>query len=67
MGDVIQFSERSRPVGARPRERETGTVQTAEIMFFTGVRYQRANEAAPTLPNGDRPSSEGGKSKRKRG
>jgi hypothetical protein len=36
-------------------------------MFFTGVRYQRAIESTPTLPNGDRPSSEGGKRKRKRG
>lgn len=67
MGDVIHFSQRARAVLGRPRKDEAGT---AEIMFFTGVRYQRTIEAPPTEPNGDRPSSEGGlgaKRKRKRG
>jgi hypothetical protein len=63
MGDVILFSQRRKPaLPARAAE-----FATAEIMFFTGVRYQRMSESAPTPTSDDRPSSQGGKRKRKRG
>lgn len=43
---------------------------TAQIVFFTGVRYQRMSEAEPVKTSDRQPGSEGGeggKRKRKRG
>lgn len=53
MGDVIAF----RPPAARPSNGE-GAVQPAagaEILFFTGVRYERATEPATVSPRRARP------------
>jgi hypothetical protein len=63
MGDVIAFQPTRKP--SRARERDRGT---AAILFFTGVRYQRMSDLAPT--HDGQPSSEdrvGGKRRRKRG
>jgi hypothetical protein len=63
MGDLISFQPRRKP--SRARESEAGT---AAILFFTGVRYQRMSDPAPT--HDGQPSSEdrvGGKRRRKRG
>ncbi len=60
MGELVQFRQ-TRPA----RARETGGA--AEILFFTGVRYERMAE---TPPNNGHPSSNDGlspKRKRKRG
>ena len=65
MGEVILIPPRKRTAGAR-----IGDGATAEIVFFTGVRYQRMSEAAPVETSGCGPRSEGGeggKRKRKRG
>ena len=59
MGDLILFPMRRTP----SRERRSGE---AEILFFTGVRYQRMSEPAPTGASDDRPS-QGARRKRKRG
>jgi hypothetical protein len=63
MGDVVLFSLRKQQTS--PVRAPLGA--TAEIMFFTGVRYQRMSESAPTPTSDDRPSAQGGKRKRKRG
>jgi hypothetical protein len=60
MGDVILLPQRKKTAAAR-----TGEGAAAQIVFFTGVRYQRMNDATPAQVSG--PRSEGGKSKRKRG
>ncbi len=64
MGDVILLTQRKRAAAARLSE---GEGATAQIVFFTGVRYQRMSEAAPAETSGCGPRSEGGKRKRKRG
>ncbi len=64
MGDLIQLPIRKRP--ARP----PALTDSAQILFFTGVRYQRMVDVPLSANNGTRPSSEGGmggKRKRKRG
>jgi hypothetical protein len=64
MGDIILITTRRRPEPARRREGES---VEAQIMFFTGVRYQRMLEPATSETHGGRPTSAGGKGKRKRG
>lgn len=67
MADVILFSPRRQPASTRPSDPETAS---AQIMFFTGVRYQRMTEAASLDGGGGRPTTAGGgvgKRKRKRG
>jgi hypothetical protein len=67
MGDVILLLQRKRTAAARISR---GEGATAQIVFFTGVRYQRMSEAAPVELSGRGPRSEGGeggKRKRKRG
>jgi len=64
MGDVILLTQRKRAAAARLSE---GEGATAQIVFFTGVRYQRMSEAAPAETSCCGPRSEGGKRKRKRG
>jgi hypothetical protein len=64
MGDLISLPIRKRPT----RPPENG--DSAQILFFTGVRYQRMVDVPLSSNNGTRPSSEGGagaKRKRKRG
>ena len=63
MGDVILLPQRKRTAAG-------GGGATAQIVFFTGVRYQRMGETAPAEASGRGPRSEGGeggKRKRKRG
>jgi hypothetical protein len=64
MGDVILFAPRRQSDAAR---RRGGEPVEAQIMFFTGVRYQRMSEPAATDASDDRPGSARGKRKRKRG
>jgi hypothetical protein len=59
MAMVIEFPKQSQ-ANAPPREGG----QPAQILFFTGVRYQRMHEPAP---DGRSPSRDGGKRRRKRG
>jgi hypothetical protein len=63
MGEVISFPKLKQP--ARTREREGAAPQ---ILFFTGVRYQRMSEP-PRRTGASRPTSSGGmgKGRRKRG
>jgi len=63
MGDIILFSPRRQSGFTR---RHKGESFEAQIMFFTGVRYQRMTDAT-TDTGGERPNSAGGKRKRKRG
>jgi hypothetical protein len=63
MGDIILFSPRRQTGAAR---RRNGESVEAQIMFFTGVRYQRMPDAGTDTTDG-RPTSAGGKRKRKRG
>jgi len=62
MGVVIGFPQQSR--GHAP-PRETG--ESAQILFFTGVRYQRMTDSAPGEHDGRSPTRDGGKKRRKRG
>lgn len=67
MGDVILIPQRKGTAAARI---SGGEGVTAQIVFFTGVRYQRMSEAALVEASGHGPRSEGGeggKRKRKRG
>jgi len=67
MGDVILLPQRKRTAAAHIGG---GEGATAQIVFFTGVRYQRMSKAAPIEAGGRGPRSEGGeggKRKRKRG
>lgn len=57
MGKLVQFQSR-KPERAEARHELT---QSAEILIFTGVRYERENPAAPTKPTTTP------RSKRKRG
>jgi len=56
VGKLVQFEARPKePPGDRP-----AASSDAEILIFTGVRYERATDAAPTKPT----ASSGGKRKR---
>ena len=57
MGKLVQFESRGKGRSAAKPDRSTN----AEILIFTGVRYERDTGAAPTKPT----ASSG--SKRKRG
>lgn len=63
MGDVVSFPRR-RLQGPARVDADGG--EAAQILFFTGVRYQRMPEATPPSAHGGQPS-EGGKRRRKRG
>lgn len=66
MADVILFSPRRQRLSARPADGEA----SGQIVFFTGVRYQRMTEAVSLDGGGGRPTTAGGgvaKRKRKRG
>ena len=56
MGKLVQFLKGARP--ARPRP-ESAT--TAEVVLFTGVRYERAGNTRPDKPAG---AASGGKRRR---
>ncbi|MHB2167818.1 hypothetical protein [Alsobacter sp. R-9] len=52
MGDVIAF----RPPAVRPDGEVSGSYAVgAEILFFTGVRYERAAEPTSATPRRARP------------
>lgn len=57
MGKLVQFEGRGKDsrVGKPPEQHVD-----AEILMFTGVRYERQTEASPTKPT----ASSGGKRKR---
>ena len=64
MGDVIQLSDRKRE---RSIVREIRGQTTAEIMLFTGIRYQRMIDAPlPDATGTGAPSERGVSAKRKR-
>jgi hypothetical protein len=62
MGVVIEFSRQTQ-ANAPPRS----DGRSAQILFFTGVRYQRMSDPAPGQNDGQSPTREGGKRRRKRG
>jgi hypothetical protein len=55
MGELIDFSARRRPPAERARP-ETD-VSDAQILFFTGVRYERMSEIADAPARDDGPGS----------
>jgi hypothetical protein len=55
LGNLVQFERRKEPESDRP-----APTAEAEILIFTGVRYERQTDAAPTKPT----ASSGGKRKR---
>jgi hypothetical protein len=70
MGELVRF----RPRGGRERKRENESArdESAQILFFTGVRYQRYGEAdeSPAIdqrapPSGDMGGAGGGRRKRR--
>ena len=62
MGQVIAFPQ---PTRANAPPREPGA--SAQILFFTGVRYQRMSDPAPGEHDGRSPHRDGSKRRRKRG
>jgi hypothetical protein len=67
MGELVLF----RPVGGQERKSRSLRGESAQILFFTGVRYQRAEPAAPAREGGSNaPPSDGmggaGRGRRKR-
>lgn len=67
MGELVLF----RPVGGQERKNRPMRGESAQILFFTGVRYQRAEPATPAFEGGSSaPPSDGmggaGRGRRKR-
>jgi hypothetical protein len=63
MGDLIAF--RSQKLSGKARSSAAG----AEILFFTGVRYQRMTEVAPSsiaTPQQPQPGGKGGPGRARR-
>ncbi len=58
MGKLVQFESRGKGSAA---PREGGGSAEAQILIFTGVRYERGTGAAPTKPTA---TTSGGKRKR---
>jgi hypothetical protein len=56
MGDLLLF----RPVQGPDRKQRTARGEAAQILFFTGVRYQRASPAALTLESDSKAPPSGG-------
>ena len=68
MGELLLF----RPVGGQDRKPSRLRGEAAQILFFTGVRYQRAEPVAPALagdtsapPSGGVGGAGGGRRKRR--
>ena len=51
MGLVLAFATAPRPASRPPLKRVQPT-QSADILFFTGVRYQRENQSQPAQSAG---------------
>jgi hypothetical protein len=49
MGELVLF----RPAGGPERRNQTARDEDARILFFTGVRYQRASDPAASTSEGD--------------
>lgn len=49
MGLVLAFETAPRPAARQPQKR-AAPAQSADILFFTGVRYQRDAQKAPDRP-----------------
>ena len=67
MGDVIQLPARKTQIGINAGNDLSGR---AQILFFTGVRYQRMTEYTPNETSGKGAPPEGrvgGRRRRKRG
>jgi hypothetical protein len=58
VGKLVQFESREKGGSPAPRE---GAAAEAQILIFTGVRYERQADSAPTKPTA---TSSGGKRKR---
>jgi len=68
MGELLLF----RPVGGQDRKAPRARGAAAQILFFTGVRYQRAEPLGPTPasdssapPSGGMGGAGGGRRKRR--
>ena len=48
MGELVRFR-----AAAGPRKEDADRTDDAQILFFTGVRYQRTGEVSPTSRDGD--------------
>jgi hypothetical protein len=57
LGKLVHFEKRERPAEGGKQDRSRG----AEILIFTGVRYERDTPTMPTKPTA---SSSGNKRKR---
>jgi hypothetical protein len=57
LGKLVQFEKRERTGEAGSKD----AAQSADILIFTGVRYERSTPPAPTKPTA---SSSGNKRKR---
>lgn len=49
MGELVLF----RPAGGQERKNHAGREERAQILLFTGVRYQRPGDAADPSPADD--------------
>jgi hypothetical protein len=49
MGELVVF----RPAGGLERKNHASRNEDAQIVFFTGVRYQRSSESAAPAREGD--------------
>jgi hypothetical protein len=56
MGELVLF----RPAGGQQRKTQAGRGEAAQILFFTGVRYERMAAAAPALESDSSAPSSGG-------
>lgn len=56
MGLVLAFQTPSRPAARPQPSRRTEPAQSADILFFTGVRYERRSDAA-SAASASRPTS----------
>jgi hypothetical protein len=56
MGELVLF----RPAGGQQRKIRAERGAAAQILFFTGVRYERMASAAPALDSGSSAPSSGG-------
>jgi hypothetical protein len=56
MGELLLF----RPVGGQERKTQSARGEPAQILFFTGVRYQRAEEPTSEIESDSTASPSGG-------
>ena len=61
MAQIIQLQSR-----ARATRRTAPAVKSAQILFFTGVRYMRIEDYSPTLNDSPERCDGGGKKRKRR-